>query len=303
MPAVSVILPTHDRPELLTRAARSVLEQSFEDLELIVVDDASREPAERALRCQEDRRTRVLRTDVPLGPARARNLGLEVAVGDWIAFQDDDDEWLPAKLERQMESALRADPRLGVVYCPFWRVGRDGSRIPSRHPEVSSGQALREELLRGNFIGLPTAVVRRGCFEEVGRFDPELRCFEDWELFIRIAARFDFERVDEPLVQTHDSPASVNKADSAIQAEAFRRILDNHREAIEANPSVHADFMFHIAHHLCMSGDLRRGREFAGRALRTRPSLRGAVTLATSLFGGGAYRTLARLYEGLRRAG
>ena len=303
MPAVSVILATRDRPQLVGRAASSVLEQDYRDLELIVVDDGSAVPARASLETLGDRRLRFVRSDDPLGPARARNLGLEAADGAWVGFQDDDDEWLPGKLTRQMTLAATAGPDVGVIYGPFLRVGPEGRRRPGgRRPARDRGD-LADELLRGNFVALPTAVVRRACFDTVGRFDPGLPCFEDWELFIRLALRYRFERVEEPLVKAHDSPGSVNQAASKIQAEAFRRILDRHRDLIEQRPKAHAEFLFHIAHHLCLSGELRTGRSYHGRSLYRRPTLRSAVTLATTFLGSGIYRALARAYAGTRRAG
>lgn len=303
MPAVSVILATRDRPQLVGRAARSVLDQDYRDLELIVVDDGSAVPARDALTDLEDRRVRFVRADDPLGPAKARNLGLEVAEGTWVGFQDDDDEWLPGKLSRQMDLAARAASEVGVVYGPFLRVGPDGSeRAGGRTPERDRGDLL-DPLLKGNFVALPAALVRRDCFEAVGRFDPGLGCFEDWELFIRLAARYRFDRVDGPVVAAHESPGSVNQAPSEVQAGAYRRILDRHRAIIEKRPAIHADFLFHIAHHLCLSGELRAGRSYHSKSLSRRPTVRSAITLATTFLGRGIYRALARAYAGSRRAG
>lgn len=301
MRAVSVILPTHDRPALLPRAARSVLDQDFGDLELIVVDDGSRSRAEQTLLPFGDPRVRVLATPVPLGPARARNLGLEAAGGEWIAFQDDDDEWLPGKLSRQLDAARRAADDPGVVYCPFW-ISRAGDRrvIGGRSVRRARG-SLYEELWRGNFIALPAAVVRRACIEQVGGFDADLPCFEDWELFLRLASRFTFEHVDEPLLLTHESPVSVNKAPSAVQAEAFETILRKHHDEIGRRPEVHAEILFRVAHHRCLSGQLPRGQALHRQSFRMRPSLTGAVALVASYLGTRPYGTLSRAHSWIGR--
>ena len=303
MPAVSVILATRDRPQLVGRAARSVLAQDYRDLELIVVDDGSAVPARTSLASLDDRRLRFVRSEDALGPARARNLGIETANGAWVGFQDDDDEWLPGKLTQQMTLAARAAPDVGVIYGPFLRIGPQGRRRPGGRRAARDHGDLAGELLRGNFVALPTAVIRRTCLDTVGRFDPELPCFEDWELFIRLALRYRFERVDRILVHAHHSAGSVNQAASKIQAEAFRRILDRHRDLIEPRRAAHAEFLFHIAHHLCMSGELRTGRSYHRRSLFRRPSLRGAVTLATTFLGSGIYRVFARAYAGAGRMG
>jgi len=297
MSTVSVILPTHNRPQSVVRAASSVLEQSHRELELIVVDDGSAVPAEQALRPLHDDRMRILRSDLPLGPSRARNLGLEVASGSWIAFQDDDDEWLAGKLERQIAVALDETDEVGVVYSAFWKEFRDGRRaIGGRLAEQPSGD-VHGELLRGNFIALPTTLVRREALEEAGRFDPALPCFEDWELFIRLSARFRIEHVPEPLVVAYDTPQSINKSSSILRAAALERILEKHRQAIELDPETHAAFLFHIAHHRCLGGKFRHGRQMFGESFRMRRSWRTAMTLTAATLGPGAYRALARIYD------
>jgi glycosyltransferase involved in cell wall biosynthesis len=300
MPSVSVVLPTHNRPQSVVRAAASVLGQGFRDLELIVVDDGSAVPAEQALAEIRDERMRILRSDMPLGPARARNLGLEVAKGRWIAFQDDDDEWLAGKIERQFAVAEQADEDVGLIYCPFWTEYRDGRRaIGGRRVERRSGD-VHLELLRGNFVALPAALVRREAIAQVGRFDPALPCYEDWELFIRLAARFRFDEVADPLVVAHDTPRSINKSSSTLRAAALERILEKHVEAIESDPQIHADFLFHIGHHRCLGGEFSRGRKLFGRSFKVQPSWRTAMTRAAASLGPGAYRTLARFYEDYR---
>ena len=302
MPAVGVVLPTRDRPALLGRAVASVLSQSVRDLDLVVVDDGSRTPAAETLAGLGDPRVRTLRVERPAGPARARNLGLAALSAPWVAFQDDDDEWLPGKLAAQMERAAGAGAHVALIYSDFVRVDASGrARRAGRRVEPPRGDLLHE-LLRGNFIALPAALVRSSALAELGPFDAELPCFEDWELFLRLAERFEFDCVGQELVRAHDSRAGVNRASSATQARAFEHILEKHRRRIERDPAAHAWFLFHVAHHLCMAGELGRGREYHRRALRAAPSLKRAATFAASLLGRGAYRSLARLYDGLRPA-
>jgi len=297
MSAVSVILPTHDRPRLLPRAVASVLDQSHRELELIVVDDASREPAAGVLGPAHDPRLRLVRSEAALGPARARNLGLAIASGPWVAFQDDDDEWLPGKLERQWTAAAAAPDDVAVVYGPFERRLADGRIVPGARPVGRRDGDLQAELLRGNFVGLPTALVRRSALDVVGTFDPELRCLEDWELFLRLAARFRFVHVEGTLVLAHDTPASVNKASLVAQTGALERILERHRDVIERDAATHADFLFHLAHCRCLAGDMRAGRRLHGESFRRHATPRVAAARAAAWLGPGVYAALARLRE------
>jgi glycosyltransferase involved in cell wall biosynthesis len=291
--SVSVILPTRNRPASLPGAVRSVLSQDFAELELIVVDDGSDPPAERAFGGVRDERLRLLRLE-GVGPAAARNAGLGQARGEWIAFQDDDDEWLPGKLRKQMELARRGPSTLGVVYSVFVRPGPPQRFTPSRSVSPRRG-LLHGALLAGNFIGLPTVLVRRSALDSVGPFDARLPCYEDWELLLRLSRGFHFDIVEEPLVRVGDSPMSVNKASSAERAEAFATILSANRAEIEARPAIHARYLFHIGHHLCLSGERGRGRRQLARSLALWPSLRGAAALAASCLGGSLYRSLSSL--------
>ena len=300
MPQVGVVLPTRDRPATLGRAVASVLAQGFRDLELLVVDDASSVPAEHTLAAVHDPRLRVLRTSVPLGPARARNLGLSAIGSPWIAFHDDDDEWLPGKLEAQVERVLRAAPHVASIYGRFARVLPDGRSRPGGRAVARPSGDLLPALLRGNFIALPTVLVRAAAIAEVGPFDAELPCFEDWELFLRLAERFEFDFVDAELLRAHESAASVNRAPSSIQAQAFERILAKHRPRIERDSRTHAWFLLRIGHHLCLAGRPREGRAYLVRSLRAAPSLRTAATLAATALGGTAYRALARARHAVR---
>jgi len=295
MPAVSVILPTHRRPQLLPRAVRSVLEQSFADLELIVVDDGSRSAARELSIELADPRLRVESTPAAVGPSRARNLGLDAARAPWIAFQDDDDEWLPGKLERQMEVVARCDDRTGAVYGGFDIRFADGRRVPGGREASRLRGELYEELLRGNFIGLPTVMIRRSCLETAGTFDVALPCLEDWELLLRVARRYRFEKLDATIVVSHDSPGSVNKAGGDALAKAYERILEAHREAIETRPAIHAEFLRRIGHHLMLGAHPDRGRSFLRQAMRHRGSTwRATAAWTASWLGPSVYRGLAR---------
>ena len=300
MPRVGVVLPTRDRPATLGRAVASVLAQSFRDLELLVVDDGSTVPAEHTLAAVRDPRLRVLRTSVALGPARARNLALGALDAPWIAFQDDDDEWLPGKLAAQDERAREAAAHIGLIYGRFSRVREGGRSRPGGRSVARRRGDLLPELLRGNFIALPTVLVRAAALAEVGPFDAELPCFEDWELFLRLAERFELDFVDVDVLRAHESPASVNRAPSSIQVLAFERILDKHRPRIEREPRAHAWFLTRIGHHLCLAGRASEGRTNLLRSLREAPSLSTAATLAATALGGAAYRALARARQAVR---
>lgn len=117
-PLVSVIIPTYNRIHTLPTSIDSVLKQTYENLELIIMDDASEDGTEEYVQGIGDSRIRYRKSDINMGPSAARNLGAELAAGDYLAFQDSDDEWMPDKLEKQMELML-SDEELSLVYCEF----------------------------------------------------------------------------------------------------------------------------------------------------------------------------------------
>jgi len=197
MPLVSVIIPTRNRAHLLRRTLESVLKQSTENLEVIVVDDGSTDHTV-AVAAAVDPRVKVLRNPEPTGVSVARNRGIAAARGEWIAFCDDDDLWAPNKLVEQLTAANRD----GAQWAYAGDVNVDD------HLHVLSGgpppdpAAVMALLPRFNPLasGGSNVVVRSNVLAEVGGFDATLRRTEDWDLWIRIARKGQPAYVRKPLV-------------------------------------------------------------------------------------------------------
>ncbi len=197
MPLVSVIIPTRNRAHLLPRTLESVLRQSTENLEVIVVDDGSTDSTG-AVAAAADPRVRVLRNPEPTGVSVARNRGIAAARGEWIAFCDDDDLWAPNKLPEQLTAAGRA----GANWAYAGDVNVDDQlRVLSGGPPPDPA-AVMALLPRCNPLasGGSNVVVRSSVLAEVGGFDPALRRTEDWDLWIRIARKGPPAYVRKPLV-------------------------------------------------------------------------------------------------------
>lgn len=198
-PLVSAILPTYGRSELLHDAIASVDEQTYDNIEVIVVDDHSPEPVESQL--DEDAydlsRLRCLRHAENRGASSARNTGLEAAAGEYVAFLDDDDYWLPTKIQRQVETFEAAGEKVGVVYTGQKFVV-DG-KTASVHRPTARGDVL-EEMLTGEEIGtFSTVMARSEVPDVVGGLDERFPCWQDREWLLRVAAEYEFEHVSEPL--------------------------------------------------------------------------------------------------------
>ena len=200
-PTVSVVIPTRNRPGLLTtHALPSALSQRGVDVEVVVVDDGSDEDSRRALEELANGRVRVVRHEVRVGQARARNSGIAAARGEWIAFLDDDDLWSPDKLQEQLAAAAAADAEFvytGVVEVDEGRGGEVTRLLPAISPD-----GLLERLLVTSAIhaGASTVLARAIAVREVGGFDENLVQLTDWDLWIRLAAHGPAAACPAPLV-------------------------------------------------------------------------------------------------------
>lgn len=194
---VSVIIPTHNRADLVSEAVASVLAQSFRDFELIVVDDGSSDDTVEALAPYVSR-LRLLRRESRGGVSAARNMGIAAARGEWLAFLDSDDLWRPEKLVRQM-AYLAAHP--DMLLCQTGETWvRRGIRVnqPLTHRKIG-GRIFFESLER--CLVSPSAVIlHRRLLTQHGGFDEDLAAAEDYDLWLRLAWRYEVGLVPEPLI-------------------------------------------------------------------------------------------------------
>jgi glycosyltransferase involved in cell wall biosynthesis len=166
MPKVSVLIPTHNRVDLLRGAITSVLRQSFQDFELIVIDDGSRDGTADAVAQIADKRIRLLRHPEPRGGSAARNTGVQNSTTEYVAFLDDDDEWYPEKLRLQVELLDRSPAEVGVIYCGWDEVDSGTGRTVVTHLPSYRGDLL-QRLLQSNPVGGTSTVLARRLFFEI----------------------------------------------------------------------------------------------------------------------------------------
>lgn len=202
---VSVVIPTYKRePEMLKRAIDSVALQTYQNLEVIVVDDSPSDFEKRPLieKLVSDYKklsiTYVQHDIGGKGCSAARNTGIEASHGEFLAFLDDDDEWLPEKIEKQ--AALMSDPDVGLVYCREYIVDSETGEKKLVPRNYKRGKVFKY-LITDNFIGGNSFVmVRRAALDECGIFNPIMKSAEDAELFLRIAPKYKVDYCDEPLL-------------------------------------------------------------------------------------------------------
>ena len=236
-PRVSVLLATHDRAYLLPRAVNSVLSQTFKGLELIVVDDCSDDATQVVLSRLDDHRVRIVRHSENKGQASAFNTALALARGEYVGFMDDDDEWLPTKLDRQLDALDSAPPRVAMAYCDSVTVDdHTGQSLYDPRPHVS-GDMLPYMMATGEVLApMITWLVRTSVAREADGFDPQVPWPVESPFFLPIARRYSVVHVQELLVRIH-----VNHGSQRITGQPPRGFLDylndhfkTHREEIEA---------------------------------------------------------------------
>ena len=218
MPRVSVIIPTYNRADFIAYAIDSVLAQTLQDFEIIVADDGSTDETDRVLESYGDR-VRYVRLDHSGLPATVRNAALQLAQGDYVAFLDSDDGWLPHKIEQQVR-ILDDNPNVGLVHSNalVLEVGQDKpSRLYFEDEKRRNGKVLRD-LLQDNFVITSTAIVRRSLLKQAGSFDENrlLRAIEDYDLWLRIAALSEFYYVPEALAIYRDNSTSIRTQQTRV---------------------------------------------------------------------------------------
>jgi glycosyltransferase involved in cell wall biosynthesis len=234
-PRVSVIVCVYNCERYLAEALDSVFAQTFRDFELIVVDDGSTDRTPEIVASYGARLRAIHQRNG--GVSAARNAGLRAARGEWIAFLDADDIWLPVKLERQLAAAAE-HPEAGIIVADMLQFVGERVLVPSRNRAMRarSGMVLLDVLSR-NWICPSAALVRRACYADAGEFIEGKNWGEDWLMWLRIASKHAVLSMEEILVRyrVHDSNASLRTP--AVQ---FETIMENYDLALEMIPQLAA---------------------------------------------------------------
>ncbi len=296
-PKVSVVIPTYNRAHLISRAIQSVLDQTYQDLEIIIVDDGSTDNTEEIVKSFKDERIRFIRYDKNKGASAARNTGIRASKGEYIAFQDSDDEWFPDKLEQQMKVFRISPPEIGVVYSGFYRIEADKKiYVPSDFITQKEGN-IHNELLKGNFVGTPAVLIKKECFENTKYFDENLPALEDWELWIEISKHYVFKYVNKPLLYTYSTRDSVNLNESNM-LKAHEIIIKKHLDDFKKNKKILSDNYFFLGTWLCSNGDFKKGRIYLTNSIKVNNlNLKAMSTLFVSLLGQSVYFKVRDFYR------
>lgn len=235
-PKVSVLVPTYNRAQYLGEAVQSALQQTYQDLEVIVVDDGSTDHTAEIIRAITDPRLRYTFQE-NRGVASALNTAARLAQGEYVAMLGSDDRWNP-ELLATLTPRLEEEPTLGVVYARAQGMDANGQPLPQLlgAPQKFPGQPL-PSLLYGDCVCAIAAVIRRTCLEQVGGFDESLHANEDWDLWIRLAEHTRFAYVPLVLAQYRMHADSLTSG----HAERYEKVLLDRLRLIEryyARPTI-----------------------------------------------------------------
>ncbi|MBN2503046.1 MAG: glycosyltransferase family 2 protein [Anaerolineales bacterium] len=308
MPTVSVIIPAYNRADLIVETLESVFAQSYRDYEIIVIDDGSTDDTRTVLAplaaAGELRYTYQENAGLPA----ARNTGIRIAEGQYVAFLDSDDLFTPDKLEKQM-AVFATHPDAMLVHAGFSKFDNAGNDLGYRDTSFYSGQIYPQMLLEWSVLmAAPCVVSRREVFAEVGYFDESLWWAEDLDMWRRIARRYPFYIVPEPLAKIRTHPTSMS-SDKTKAADAFLIYLN---KAFAEDLDLSEDFKRHalarmytnVAQNLLGAGrrpEMRLVRAHAWKAMRYWPRETGAYAAwVASFLPPGVRESLIKVWRKLR---
>jgi glycosyltransferase involved in cell wall biosynthesis len=228
-PLVSVIIPTYNRSQYICYAIDSVLAQTYENIEIIVVDDGSTDDTRDILQLYDSKIKYIFQNNS--GPSTARNSGIKQANGDLIAFLDSDDIWLPEKLEYQVQLLEQSPDSIGLVACGYYIIDALGKKIGN--PKINRNHKIHKsfliEIMVHNALsgGGSGALVRRECFKKVGLFDEELWIGEDWDIWIRISKQYEIAFVESPLFKYRTHLGNLCNCNPRSKEDAKRIVRKN----------------------------------------------------------------------------
>lgn len=276
-PKVSVIIPTHNRAHLIGRSIQSVLNQTYQDFEIIVVDDGSTDNTREVIKefQRKDKRIKYIKHSKNKGGSAARNTGIKTSRGEYIAFQDSDDEWFPEKLERQMGFFKNMPAEVGIVYTDMWRITGNIKKYLYSPEIMPKDKIIYEQALDysvGN-IGIQTSLIKKEVFAKAGMFDEKFPRFIDLEFFIRLSKYYYFFHINEPLVNYFDADKGISSNTKALIT-ARKLILEKYFEDIKKDKKILAKHYLGIGNSLCINGEIKEGEIYFAKAFKTYPDIK-----------------------------
>jgi len=228
-PIISIIIPSYNRAHLIGRAIKSVLNQTYQEFELIIVDDASKDNTEEIVKSFNDKRIIYIRHKTNKGAQAARNTAIYASQNEWIAFLDSDDEWLPNRLEAGLAIAHKTDFSVIHSEC-FIKKGRNNNLKIFGIPHKSG--YLYKNLLKWPGPMFQGLLVKRKCLEDIGYLDENIISYQEWDTSIRLARYYNFGYVRKPLFIYHCHEGKTISKDKKRNIDGWAQIVEKHHKDI-----------------------------------------------------------------------
>ena len=224
---ISVIIPTYNRKKTLARAIQSVINQSFSPFEILIIDDGSNDGTEEWVKENFQNIKYIYQNNH--GVSSARNIGIENAYGDWVAFLDSDDEWLPNKLYEQVK-AIESNPEMKFFHTnEIWI--RNGVRVNQMKKHKKYGGYIFEKCLDICRVSPSSVLIQKEVFDNIGVFDESLRVCEDYDLWLRITSKYPVVFLDVPLIYKYgghaDQLSKVNDGIESYRIQSLEKIINS----------------------------------------------------------------------------
>jgi len=299
MPKISAIITTFNRASFLNAAIKSVLFQTFKNFELLILDNSSTDNTEKIVKSFNDKRIKYIKHK-PLNISEARNLGVKEARGNYIAFLDDDDRWLPNKLKDQLNIFEKSkDSKLGMVYGAFsWITPR--GKIIKIHKSQSRGKILETFLWQKDPVtgSASNPLIKKNVFGVVGNYDEKVVTGEDWEFYLRLSEKYSSDFTTKKVLKiTHHGGIRLGQnLKDAAKLELM--VLKHYKNIIKKNPSLKSFYFQKIGGKLCRIDQSKEGRQYLRRAISVGPfNFKAYVQYLISFFGKTFYIKFHKIYK------
>jgi len=273
-PLVSVIIPTYNRANRLSKAVNSVLSQTFSDLEVIVVDDYSTDNTTNKVQelIQQDQRVKYLRQEQNQGAPAARNRGIKQAQGKYIGLLDDDDQYLPEKIQEQVKIFENSKKDIGLVYGGFKNIVLNSDCEDRVKTPTIKGDIFKA-LLEKCFVGSPTVLIKKKCFEKVGYFDEKLQSCQDWDMWTRIAKEFKADYAEQVVANYYFHSGEQITTNFDKKAQGVNRIYAKHEKYLRKYPKIHLHRIKNLAKTMTAAGKKNLALKWQMKTLSKQPFL------------------------------
>jgi glycosyltransferase involved in cell wall biosynthesis len=299
MPKVSVIIPTYNRAEVLRSAIESAINQTFNDIEIIVCDDKSTDNTREVVRSIPDGRIKYILNNGKKGPSATRNAAILVSRGKYITFLDDDDEWVPNKLQKQVELLDKCPENICGIYSNRLVKDRSNNHIISTNPQVKKLRGnLLYQLAIGNPIHTSTVLLRKLCFDEIGIFDETMSYMEDRDLWIRLSMKWNFEYIDEPLTIAFVHQQGHLSENLGGQTSGRGKLLQKYNDLFKRDRKTWSKMHLLQGAQYCQLKNMKKGRKNIFKAIKINPfNFKAYLHLLSSVLGKNAYQLLRNSFR------